>query len=58
MADKKRKKAASKARVEKQREQLHRNPELLEQYRGKERERYRERKSCGHEWFQSWSADL
>ena len=38
--DGQRKKAAAKDRVKKHREKLHANPELLEEYRRKERERY------------------
>ncbi|KAJ8353842.1 hypothetical protein SKAU_G00214090 [Synaphobranchus kaupii] len=40
-------KAATRARVQKHREKLYSNPELLEEYRRKERERYLKRKESG-----------
>lgn len=41
MTDTERKKAAAKARVKKQREKIYADPILLEEYRRKERERYK-----------------
>ncbi|XP_051531929.1 uncharacterized protein LOC127427966 isoform X2 [Myxocyprinus asiaticus] len=46
-AEEERKKAAAKARSQKHKQKVYGNPELLEAYRKKERERYQRRKSQG-----------